>query len=129
MNTQFVYLYRDGSNYKQWGSVTFRGGADASLVRRLSAAFDSDGFFIAHQVRLPELFFAGDVSDADDHCFHEMAEVSATEEAPDDAFGRTVAEFVNEVERAAKAGWAAFDRTGVGVSLAHGGAALPVDGR
>jgi hypothetical protein len=109
MNTRFEYLYRDGSNYKQWGSVTFRGAADSALLRRLSAACDSDGFFIAHQVRLPELFFAGDVPDADDHCFHEMAAVGATEEAANDAFGRTVDEFAAEMERAAKAGWAAFD--------------------
>ena len=111
MNTRFVYLYRDGSNYKRWGSVTFRGAADASIFQRLATAFDTDGFFIAHQVRLPELFFPGAVPHADDHCFHEMAEVSATEEIADDAFGRTIADFVAEVERAAKAGWAAFDRS------------------
>jgi len=111
MNTCFAYLYRDGSNDKQWGSVTFRGAPDASLLQRLSAAFESDGFFIAHQVRLPELFCFPSAPDADDHCFHEMAEVIATANVPDDRFNRTIAEFVAEAERAAKAGWAAFDVT------------------
>lgn len=120
MNTRFAYLYRDGSNYKQWGSVTFRGAPDASFLQRLSAAFDTDGFFIAHQVRLPELFFAGDAPDGDDHCFHEVAEIRGTEEVPDDAFGRTIAKFVTEVERAAKDGWAAFDMTAVGSRSTRG---------
>ncbi len=109
MNTRFNYLYRDGSNYKQWGSVTFRGVADSTLRSRLSAALDTDGFFVAQQVRLPELFFAGDAPNVDDHCFHEMADLSATNDAPNDAFGRTIEQFVAEMERASKAGWAAFD--------------------
>ena len=120
MNTRFAYLYRDGSNYKQWSSVTFRGAPDTSLLQRLSAAFDTDGLFIAHQVRLPELFFARVVPDADDHCFHEMAEVIAIEEAADDTFGRTIGEFVDEVERAAKAGWATFDPADSGVPFSRG---------
>jgi hypothetical protein len=110
MNTRFEYLYRDGSNYKQWSSVTFRGAPDDALVQRLSAAVDSDDFLIAHQVRLPDLFFAG-VPDADDHCFHQMAEVTAIEQPADDAFGRTIEDFVAEVERAATVGWAAFERS------------------
>jgi hypothetical protein len=117
MNTRFTYLDRDGSNYKQWGSVTFRGAPNASLVLRLSAAFDTDGLFVAHQVRLPELFFTGDLPAADDHCFHEMAEVVATEDASDDAFARTVDDFVLEVERAARAGWVVFDRFGAGAPI------------
>lgn len=109
MNTRFEYFYRDGSNYKQWGSVVFRGAGDAALRDRLFAALDNDGYFIAHQVRMPELFFSDGPPDADDHCFHELAEVSATAEAPDDPLGRTIDDFAAEMERASKSGWAVFD--------------------
>jgi hypothetical protein len=109
MNTRVEYLYRDGSNYKQWAAVVFRGECDASLVRRLFAALDREEFFIAHQVRLPELFFADRPLYADDHCWHEMGEVTATSATPDDLIGRTIEEFVAELERASTEGWQVFD--------------------
>lgn len=109
MNTRFEYFYRDGSNYKQWGSVVFRGACDAALRDRMFAALDNDGYFIAHQVRLPELFFTHGLPDADDHCFHELAEVSTTAELPNDPLERTIVEFAAEMESASKSGWAAFD--------------------
>ena len=112
MNTRVEYLYRDGSNCKQWGPVVFRGEYNESLVRRLFAALDREEFFIAHQVRLPELFFADRELYADDHCWHEVAEVTTTSEAADDLLGRTIEEFVAEVERASTEGWAVFDRLG-----------------
>jgi proton glutamate symport protein len=68
MNTRVEYLYRDGSNYKQWGAVVFRGECDDRAARRLFAALDREEFFIAHQVRLPELFFVDLPLYADDHC-------------------------------------------------------------
>jgi hypothetical protein len=111
MNTRVEYLYRDGSNYKQWGAVVFRGDCDESLVRSLLAALDREEFFIAHQVRLPELFFADRPLYADDHCWHDMGEVTRTSAAADDLMGRTIEEFVAEVEQAAVKGWATFDRS------------------
>ena len=38
MNTVFNYLYRDGSNYKQWGSVIFEGTITDALTRRLASS-------------------------------------------------------------------------------------------
>src|SRR3954452_13521439 len=111
MNTRVEYLYRDGSNYKQWGAAVFHGDCDATLLRRLFAALDREEFFIAHQVRLPELFFADRPLYADDHCWHEMAEVISTSAAADDLMGRSIEEFVAEVERASTNGWAVFDRS------------------
>lgn len=110
MNTRVEYLYRDGSNYKQWGAVVFRGECDGSLNRRLFAALDREEFFIAHQVRLPELFFDDRALYADDHCWHEMGEVTTTSAAADDLLERTIEEFVVEVERASSEGWAVFDQ-------------------
>jgi hypothetical protein len=111
MNTRVEYLYRDGSNYKQWGAVVFRGECDTSLAGRLFATLDRGEFFIAHQVRLPELFFADRPLYADDHCWHEMGEVTTTSAAADDLLGRTIEEFVTEMERASTEGWAVFDRS------------------
>lgn len=108
MNTRFQYFYRDGSNYKQWGAVVFRGESDPAMRDRLFAALDKDGYFIAHQVGLPELFFIGSM-DADDHCFHELAEVSTTAEPPDDPLGRTIDDFATELEHTSKSGWVGFD--------------------
>jgi hypothetical protein len=111
MNTRVEYLYRDGSNYKQWGAVVFRAECNGSLLRRLLAALDREEFFIAHQVRLPELFFADRPLYADDHCWHEMAEVTSTSAAADDLLERTIEEFVAELERHSTQGWAVFDRS------------------
>jgi hypothetical protein len=110
MNTRVEYLYRDGSNYKQWGAVVFRGECDATLLRRLSAALDREEFFIAAQVRLAELFFDDHPLYADDHCWHELAEVTTTSAAAHDPFDRTIEEFVTEMESASHDGWAVFDR-------------------
>jgi hypothetical protein len=110
MNTRVEYLYRDGSNYKESGTVVFRGEWDASLGPRLFAALDREEFFVAHQVRLPELFFADRPLYADDHCWHEMGEATTTSAAADDLLGRTIEEFVAELERASTDGWAIFDR-------------------
>ena len=42
-----------------------------------------DGLFIAHQVRIHEVFlWSEDQVDADDHCFHEFAAAESTSEAP-----------------------------------------------
>jgi hypothetical protein len=77
------------ANYKQWGTVIFRGDCEESLVRRRFAALDREEFFIAHQVRLRELFFADRPLYADDHCWHEMGEITSTSASADDLPGRT----------------------------------------
>jgi hypothetical protein len=109
VNTRFEYLYRDGSNYKRWSAIVFRGTCDAALHDRLVLALESGESFIACQVRLPDLFFADGPPYADDHCWHELASVSDTADPADDPHGRTIAEFVSEVERASTAGWMVFD--------------------
>lgn len=108
MNTRFHYLYRDASNYKEWGTVTFS-GAMAGLQERLMAALDSHELFIAHQVRVPELFFEQWPASGDDHCFHEFDSMEPTDAAADDHHSRSIEAFVEEVERAARSGWQVFD--------------------
>ena len=110
---KFNYLYRDGGNYKNWADVTFFNPDNLSvgmLSKGFVAAFD-DNLFIAHQVRVPEVFaFPDGTVTEDDHCYHEFDSVEITEDIPDDVFGRSIGEFLAEVEAAAANGWRAFYR-------------------
>ena len=109
MSTCFVYVYRDGSNYKQWGEIVFAGEFSPDLSERLITALDSSEFFIADQVRIPELFFKGGDLYADDHCWHEFSEIVDTADLATDPYARTFEQFVCEVEVASTNGWRVFD--------------------
>ena len=113
-NIAFNYLYGDSGNYKKQGSLIFRNPDKLSLelfektFRR--EAFSPEGLFIARQLRVPEVFFYEEGNAGpDDHCFHEFDSVSPTSSAPNDAWGRTVRQFLQEVQREAKRGWLVFD--------------------
>ena len=112
-NVEFVYLYRDGSNYKALGAVVFsnkNGRHLEELRRRMQLAILSEQTFVAHQVRVPELFLYlnGELTH-DDHCFHEFHELQDTETEPTDELERSIEEFLNEVETQAAKGWRAFE--------------------
>jgi hypothetical protein len=111
-NIKFVYLYRDASNYKQWGHVTFPNpeGVDPdNLDRRLRAAMMVDSTFMAGQVRVPEVFLFNTMGiNEDDHCLHEYDSLEIVQERANDKQGRSILEFVGEVERAALRGWEGF---------------------
>ncbi len=112
-NIRFNYLYRDGGNYKNRADVTFSNPDNLSvklLTDRFRAAFD-DNLFIAHQVRIPEVFhFPDGVVTLDDHCYHEFDSIEITEGIPSDLFGRSIGGFLAEVGAAAAGGWRAFYR-------------------
>jgi hypothetical protein len=112
-NIKFVYLYRDGGNYKSWANVVFSNPDEmtpSAVTFALQRTFMQDGLFIAHQIRLPEVQFYrnGDLT-TDDHCFHEFDSVELTVDRPNDRAGRSISEFLNEVGREAQTGWRAFD--------------------
>jgi hypothetical protein len=112
-NVKFHYLYRDGSNYKKWAEVVFSNADDlpaAVITRVLRDAFLEDGLFIAHQVRIHEVFLAseGELT-FDDHCYHEFESVESTSAAPNDQRGRSIRNFMEEVAKEAKRGWRAFN--------------------
>lgn len=110
-NVRFNYLYRDGSNYHKWAAVVFSGSGTACepLAKELTKAFLEDGLFIAHQVRIPEVFLWQESSiDADDHCFHEFSGLEETGDVPNDKYARSVREFVDEVLARSRLGWKAF---------------------
>jgi hypothetical protein len=112
-NIKLHYLYRDGSNYKNWSEAVFSNADDLPadvITSVLRDAFLEDGLFIAHQVRIPEVFLAAeDQLTFDDHCFHEFESVEATCDAPNDACRRSIRQFMEEVAREAKRGWRAFN--------------------
>jgi hypothetical protein len=111
-NIRLHYLYRDGSNYKKLGSIVFQDPDDfsiESIQRQLQSAFSEDGLFIAHQVRVPEIFLASDDRlTSDDHCFHEFSAVEKTSDAPNDPYHRSISNFLAEVSKEAARGWQAF---------------------
>jgi hypothetical protein len=112
-NIKFSYLYRDAGNYKKWADVVFSNPDGLTLeavTKALEDAFLQDGLFIAHQIRIPEVFLfdQGDAS-SDDHCFHEFDSVEASLEMPNDRYSRSITQLLAEINREAKRGWAAFD--------------------
>lgn len=112
-NVRFHYLYRDGSNYKKWADIVFSNLDDLLtdiVAKGLRSAFLEDGLFIAHQVRVPEIFLAAeDHPTSDDHCFHEFDTVQSTFDVPNDVYGRSISGFMTEVSNEAMRGWRAFD--------------------
>ena len=112
-NLKLNYLYRDGSNYKKWGSVTFLNPDNLTCERveeTIRQSFLEEGFFIASQIHLPDVsFYSGGSISLDDHCYHEFHSVEATHDDPSDALKRSIGEFLAEVLRGSQAGWKVFD--------------------
>jgi len=114
-NVRFEYLYRDASNYKRYGSVVFADTDQLSaglpeIESRIRKSLMTNDNFMAHQVRVPELFLyeLGGATE-DDHCLHEFFGVETTTHPTDDTFCRSISEFVREVESVSRAGWVLFD--------------------
>lgn len=112
-NIKFVYLYRDGANYKSWGEVIFVNPDQLTLEEiedRLVSAFLVDQLFIARQISVPEkfLFLDGKFTKSD-HCYHEFDHVEFFEENPTDNLNRSITDFLKDVELIAQQGWKEFD--------------------
>lgn len=112
-NVRFVYLYRDGGNYKKWSHVVFSNPDELScdlISKALRERFMVDGLFIAHQIRIPESFlYTRGGANSDDHCYHEFDRVELSPNAPDDRHRRSVKQFLVEVQVQSTSGWTAFD--------------------
>lgn len=112
-NVELEYLYRDASNYKFWNSIIFANPTAISLENaeeRIRRSLDDQEVFIAHQIYVPDIFpFPKGKLTEDDHCYHEFVSVRFTKEAPNDTRGRSIAEFIEEIERVAQHGWDVFD--------------------
>lgn len=112
-NVKFIYLYRDGGNYKKWAQVIFRNPDELScdfISKTFREAFMQDGLFIASQVRVPDSFlYTLGEANSDDHCYHEFHGVEKCLGTPRDKHGRSIKQFLAEVQTQSKNGWTAFD--------------------
>lgn len=107
-NILLNYLYRDGSNYKRTGQVVFANpdGLKAEEIKSVLVPMLSDGeWFIAEDVDLEALNPALQDWESEDHCWHELLELSATDKEPDDVLRRSIADFILVFENAAQQGW------------------------
>jgi hypothetical protein len=76
MNTIINYMYRDGSNYKQFASFVVEGKLDIDV---LFDCCDDGEYFIPYQVGLPELQEqAIGFPNEDDHVWHTLEEIEFT---------------------------------------------------
>lgn len=72
MNSKFSYLYRDASNYKQFGYVVFSGEyAEQDKTLLLDNLHEGD-FFIPEDVGLQPLQEKFESVSIDDHPWHEI---------------------------------------------------------
>ena len=112
-NIEFCYLYRDASNYKEWGSVVFHNpyGFDTCFIDSiLKKYFDFGNLFIACQISIPEkfIYIDGEIT-IDDHCYHEYVEVKETSKESNDKDKRSVHQFMWQVQFMSFKGWDVFD--------------------
>lgn len=106
MPVRMNYLYRDGSNCKQSGSILFSGSYTEDQIDamrdRLAIAMDDRNYFVASQVRVPEVFLWDGMYEPNecDNGWHEMGEVFGDdgEAFDEDVHERTFEQFVLEVE-------------------------------
>ena len=112
-NIIFYYLYRDASNYKQYGEAIFTNQTFLlpNEIEQQIRAFLKDGeFFIARQINIEERFF--DALREDDHPWHTFERVEVTTLAPFDPDNwsqkqhrRDITEFIADLGQAHQAGW------------------------
>lgn len=84
VNIKLNYLYRDYSNFKQYGSVVFENRNDIA-IEELTAIIEThliDGeYFSVDQWNIPNLFF--ETRTEDDHGWHEFQNLELVEEDAD----------------------------------------------
>src|SRR5581483_4570177 len=99
------------------------------LSRRLVRSLESAEFFIAHQVRIPELFIGlpSWPLEQDDHCWHEFSCIEPTNEPANDRHRRTIEEFIIEVEQQLASAGRSLIRWIVGLTGNHLRAAEEVE--
>ncbi len=124
LNVAIFYLYRDRHNCKSDGQIIFTNpdGLEPLAIKQILAdAFDQNEYFIPPQIRIPPVYPFTSTSEYDHHldnCWHELFDVTFTEEAPTDP--RSISGFLREVEREAASGWREFScLLEIGIDLAE----------
>lgn len=100
-NTQFNYLYRDASNYKNYGSIVLRGLVkEPGLIERLTKALDEGTYFVPERIGVPPIDFVTTGKfppNNDDHPWHEFESWEPTAQKATDQ--RSPEQFVEQVEK------------------------------
>ena len=82
MNIKFNYLYRDGSNYKQYNEVIFSNPNAINVLyiwRAIKHHLISGQWFVAKEWALPDMHFKEYLFDTRiDHDWHEFEDVEET---------------------------------------------------
>ena len=99
------YLYRDGSNYKEYDTLLLAGEWKPEHTARIEATYHEGEWFLPEQVGLNCLVAAIPGSYEDDHPWHEFWGLDDVRYASVPASTRTIEDFVAAMERAAAEGW------------------------
>jgi hypothetical protein len=94
-NINFNYLYRDSSNFKQFGSVIFTNPNNLSIEEVnsiLLIRLIDEEYFDHTKFGVPSLFFKD--RNVDDHNWHEYKNIEITDENPTDK--RTIEVFLKQ---------------------------------
>ncbi|MFN8322319.1 MAG: hypothetical protein U0T74_06625 [Chitinophagales bacterium] len=97
-NILFLYMYRDGANYKNHGEVVFANPQKlelSSITTAIESALIDGAWFYVKPWNLPDLHFEKWDDDID-HTFHEFESVSYTNELPTD--NRTIEQFLLQIK-------------------------------
>jgi hypothetical protein len=84
LNLKFNYMYRDGANYKQFGSVVFNNSSGLSIdevSEGIRKKLISEEFFVPKEWGIPTLY-AAPYNPEYDHEWHEFEGLEETIEAP-----------------------------------------------
>lgn len=103
MNILFEYLYRDAGNFKNWGEVVFSNSQNLSIstISQMTErrVHDTRTFFSAEKAGVPDLHFK-EYNEKLDHDWHEIYDFHATEDVPNDTYGRDIDQFMESLQRA-----------------------------
>lgn len=97
MNVKFEYLYRDASNYKNWGDVIFSNKSEMKIedieVQIKNNLIDNQ-FFIAEHLDIPVLYFEKYDFEVD-HNWHEFYAISTTRHIENDPRKRDIINIID----------------------------------
>ena len=97
-NIQLSYLYRNSSNYKNFGSVVFANSTNIELSiveKRIKSCLIDGCWFYAQEWQLPDLRFA-DINE-NDPTWHEFESLEYTEQPANSVI--ILAEFITAIEK------------------------------
>ncbi|MGE0638141.1 MAG: hypothetical protein AB7G44_12685 [Bacteroidia bacterium] len=98
MNIKFNYMYRDGANYKQFGSVIFANPSNLTLEiieTKIRETLIDGEFFEPLKLDIPNVRVYPYDPEID-HDWFEFENVEQTDKSPTDK--RTIAEFIAELK-------------------------------